>query len=61
MKGTISIAARPTCIATLPSSTSATTAALRFGVEDNERHDMLLAAVRGKRLTYRRIGDGSLA
>ncbi|MCZ4345766.1 IS1595 family transposase [Devosia neptuniae] len=31
-----------------------------LGVEDNERHDMLLAAIRGKRLTYRRIGEASL-
>ena len=31
------------------------------GVEDNERHEMLLAAIRGKRLTYRRIGEASLA
>lgn len=31
------------------------------GVEDNERHDMLLAAIRGKRLTYRRIGEASFA
>jgi transposase-like protein len=30
-----------------------------LGVEDNERHDMLLAAIRGKRLTYRRIGEAS--
>lgn len=26
-------------------------------VSDQERHDMLLAAIRGKRLTYRRIGE----
>lgn len=32
-----------------------------LGVEDNERHDMLLAAIRGKRLTYRRIGEASFA
>jgi len=28
-----------------------------LGIEDRERHDMLLAAIRGKRLTYRRIGE----
>ena len=31
------------------------------GVEDSERHEMLLAAIRGKRLTYRRIGEAGLA
>lgn len=31
------------------------------GVEDNERHEMLLAAIRGKRLTYRRIGEARIA
>lgn len=31
------------------------------GVEDNERHAMLLAAIHGKRLTYRRIGEARLA
>lgn len=28
-----------------------------LGVHDTERHDMLLAAIGGKRLTYRRIGE----
>ncbi len=28
-----------------------------LGINDQERHDMLLAAIRGKRLTYRRIGE----
>jgi transposase-like protein len=32
-----------------------------LGVEDRERHDMLLAAIRGKRLTYRRIGEARIA
>jgi transposase-like protein len=30
-------------------------------IEDTERHDMLLAAIGGKRLTYRRIGQGANA
>eukprot|EP00873_Tetraselmis_striata_P032503 jgi/Tetstr1/452767/TSEL_039803.t1 len=30
-------------------------------VSDQERHDMLLAAIRGKRLTYRRIGEAAVA
>jgi transposase-like protein len=30
-------------------------------VSDQERHDMLLAAIRGKRLTYRRIGEADIA
>jgi hypothetical protein len=30
-------------------------------ISDAERHDMLLAAIRGKRLTYRRIGEARLA
>jgi transposase-like protein len=29
------------------------------GIEDTLRHDMLLAATGGKRLTYRRIGEGA--
>jgi transposase-like protein len=32
-----------------------------LGVEDTARHVMLLAAIRGKRLTYRRIGGAALA
>jgi transposase-like protein len=32
-----------------------------LNVEDTERHDMLLAAIGGKRLTYRRIGQGANA
>ncbi len=27
------------------------------GIHDTERHDMLLARIGGKRLTYRRIGE----
>ena len=30
-------------------------------ITDNQRHDMLLAAIRGKRLTYRRIGEARIA
>lgn len=30
-------------------------------ISDRERADMLLEAIRGKRLTYRRIGDASHA
>ncbi|UYQ71610.1 IS1595 family transposase [Pelagibacterium flavum] len=30
-------------------------------ISDQERHDMLLAAIRGKRLTYRRIGEAANA
>ena len=33
----------------------------KLGVEDTERHQMLLAAVGGKRLTYRRIGEARFA
>jgi hypothetical protein len=32
-----------------------------LGVEDRERFDMLLAAIRGKRLAYRRIGEARIA
>lgn len=32
-----------------------------IGIEDTLRHDMLLASVGGKRLTYRRIGEARLA
>lgn len=32
-----------------------------LGVADTERHDMLLARIGGKRLTYRRIGEASHA
>ena len=32
-----------------------------LGVEDTLRHDMLLAKIGGKRLTYRRIGEARLA
>ena len=32
-----------------------------LGVTDAERHDQLLAMIEGKRLTYRRIGEGSHA
>ncbi|MDX8452819.1 IS1595 family transposase [Mesorhizobium sp. VK9D] len=30
-------------------------------ITDNERHDQLLAKIEGKRLTYRRIGEASIA
>ena len=30
-------------------------------ITDTERHDMLLAMIEGKRLTYRRIGEGGNA
>ena len=30
-------------------------------VTDTERHDMLLATIGGKRLTYRRIGEARIA
>jgi transposase-like protein len=33
----------------------------KLGVEDAERTDMLLEAIRGKRLTYRRIGEAAHA
>ena len=33
----------------------------KAGIEDTERHDMLLAMVGGKRLTYRRIGEARFA
>ena len=32
-----------------------------LGIEDTERHDQLLAAIGGKRLTYRRIGEAGHA
>lgn len=32
-----------------------------LGIEDGQRHDMLLEAIRGKRLTYRRIGEARIA
>jgi len=33
----------------------------KIGVEDTERHDMLLAIIGRKRLTYRRIGEAAHA
>lgn len=33
----------------------------KVGVEDTERHDMLLGMIGGKRLTYRRIGEARIA
>jgi transposase-like protein len=33
----------------------------KLGVADTERHDMLLAMIGGKRLTYRRIGEARIA
>ena len=32
-----------------------------LGVEDTQRHQEMLAAIGGKRLTYRRIGEGRIA
>jgi hypothetical protein len=31
----------------------------KLGIEDAERAEMLIAAARGKRLTYRRIGEAA--